>query len=136
VPSISEVVTEYKRQEKIWRPRFIAIDMAGDWYKIAVQRVAEIEQQAQQPQLANNPSLPLATATTSSFKLGDRVCHDKYAQGSVVKVDGNELTIAFDKAGERRVVDSFVLFLGAACPSVAVPPVSGPVGGGDGSDGF
>jgi DNA helicase-2/ATP-dependent DNA helicase PcrA len=26
----------------------------------------------------------------------------------VVAVDGNKLTIAFDKAGEKRVVDSFV----------------------------
>jgi DNA helicase-2/ATP-dependent DNA helicase PcrA len=26
----------------------------------------------------------------------------------VVKVDGNKLTIAFDKAGEKKVVDSFV----------------------------
>ena len=28
--------------------------------------------------------------------------------GNVVGVDGNKLTIAFDKAGEKRVVDSFV----------------------------
>jgi DNA helicase-2/ATP-dependent DNA helicase PcrA len=27
---------------------------------------------------------------------------------NVVAVDGNKLTIAFDKAGEKRVVDSFV----------------------------
>jgi DNA helicase-2/ATP-dependent DNA helicase PcrA len=26
----------------------------------------------------------------------------------VTKVDGNKLTIAFDKAGEKKVVDSFV----------------------------
>jgi DNA helicase-2/ATP-dependent DNA helicase PcrA len=26
----------------------------------------------------------------------------------VVAVDGNKLTIAFDKAGEKRVVDSFM----------------------------
>jgi DNA helicase-2/ATP-dependent DNA helicase PcrA len=26
----------------------------------------------------------------------------------VVAIDGNKLTIAFDKAGEKRVVDSFV----------------------------
>jgi len=25
-----------------------------------------------------------------------------------VKIDGNKLTIAFDKAGEKKVVDSFV----------------------------
>jgi DNA helicase-2/ATP-dependent DNA helicase PcrA len=28
--------------------------------------------------------------------------------GNITFVDGNKLTIAFDKAGEKRVVDSFV----------------------------
>ena len=28
--------------------------------------------------------------------------------GNVTAVDGNKLTIHFDKAGEKRVVDSFV----------------------------
>jgi hypothetical protein len=28
--------------------------------------------------------------------------------GNVTAVDGNKLTIMFDKAGEKRVVDSFV----------------------------
>jgi hypothetical protein len=34
--------------------------------------------------------------------------HQKFGNGNVVVVDGNKLTIAFDKAGEKRVVDSFV----------------------------
>jgi DNA helicase-2/ATP-dependent DNA helicase PcrA len=32
----------------------------------------------------------------------------KFGNGNVVNIDGNKLTIAFDKAGEKRVVDSFV----------------------------
>ena len=28
--------------------------------------------------------------------------------GNVTAIDGNKLTIQFDKAGEKRVVDSFV----------------------------
>jgi DNA helicase-2/ATP-dependent DNA helicase PcrA len=47
-----------------------------------------------------------STGTTSEFSLDDRVFHQKY--GNVVKVDGNKLTIAFEKAGEKKVVDSFV----------------------------
>lgn len=45
---------------------------------------------------------------TSPFGLGDRVFHQKFGNGNVTHVDGNKLTIAFDRAGEKRVVDSFV----------------------------
>ena len=49
-----------------------------------------------------------STGTTSEFTLADRVFHQKFGYGNVVKIDGNKLTIAFDKAGEKKVVDSFV----------------------------
>jgi DNA helicase-2/ATP-dependent DNA helicase PcrA len=49
-----------------------------------------------------------STGTVSSFTVGERVFHQKFGNGNVVAVDGNKLTIAFDKAGEKRVVDSFV----------------------------
>jgi DNA helicase-2/ATP-dependent DNA helicase PcrA len=49
-----------------------------------------------------------STGTTSEFSLDDRVFHQKFGYGNVVKIDGNKLTIAFEKAGEKKVVDSFV----------------------------
>jgi DNA helicase II / ATP-dependent DNA helicase PcrA len=49
-----------------------------------------------------------STGTISDFTLGDRVFHQKFGNGNVTAIDGNKLTIAFDKAGEKRVVDSFV----------------------------
>jgi DNA helicase-2/ATP-dependent DNA helicase PcrA len=49
-----------------------------------------------------------STGTVSEFALDDRVFHQKFGYGVVVKIDGNKLTIAFDKAGEKKVVDSFV----------------------------
>jgi DNA helicase-2/ATP-dependent DNA helicase PcrA len=49
-----------------------------------------------------------STGTVSEFALDDRVFHQKFGYGHVVKIDGNKLTIAFDKAGEKKVVDSFV----------------------------
>jgi DNA helicase-2/ATP-dependent DNA helicase PcrA len=49
-----------------------------------------------------------STGTTSEFAPDDRVFHQKFGYGRVVKIDGNKLTIAFDKAGEKKVVDSFV----------------------------
>ncbi len=47
-----------------------------------------------------------STGTASDFAVGDRVFHQKFGNGNVTVVDGNKLTIAFDKAGEKRVVDS------------------------------
>ena len=44
----------------------------------------------------------------ATFTLDDRVFHQKFGYGHVIKIDGNKLTIAFDKAGEKKVVDSFV----------------------------
>jgi DNA helicase-2/ATP-dependent DNA helicase PcrA len=49
-----------------------------------------------------------STGTTSAFTLGDRVFHQKFGNGNVIAIDGNKLTIQFDKAGQKRVVDSFV----------------------------
>jgi DNA helicase-2/ATP-dependent DNA helicase PcrA len=49
-----------------------------------------------------------STGAVSPFSVGDRVFHQKFGNGDVVGVEGNKLTIAFDKAGEKRVVDSFV----------------------------
>ncbi|MBN8964833.1 MAG: UvrD-helicase domain-containing protein, partial [Rhizobiales bacterium] len=49
-----------------------------------------------------------STGTVSAYSVGDRVFHLKFGNGNVIAVDGNKLTIAFDKAGEKRVVDSFV----------------------------
>jgi DNA helicase II / ATP-dependent DNA helicase PcrA len=49
-----------------------------------------------------------STGTVSPFTPGNRVFHQKFGNGSVTHVDGNKLTIQFDKAGEKRVVDSFV----------------------------
>jgi DNA helicase-2/ATP-dependent DNA helicase PcrA len=49
-----------------------------------------------------------STGTASAFSTGDRVFHQKFGYGRVTRIDGNKLSIAFDKAGEKKVVDSFV----------------------------
>jgi DNA helicase-2/ATP-dependent DNA helicase PcrA len=49
-----------------------------------------------------------STGAVSDFTVGDRVFHIKFGNGNVSAIDGNKLTIQFDKAGEKRVVDSFV----------------------------
>jgi DNA helicase-2/ATP-dependent DNA helicase PcrA len=42
------------------------------------------------------------------YKLGDRVFHQKFGNGTVREIEDNKLTIAFDQAGEKKVMDSFV----------------------------
>ncbi|WP_193176537.1 ATP-dependent helicase [Oricola nitratireducens] len=46
--------------------------------------------------------------TPSDFEVGDRVFHLKFGNGNVVNVEGNKLTVDFDKAGQKRVLDGFV----------------------------
>jgi DNA helicase II / ATP-dependent DNA helicase PcrA len=45
---------------------------------------------------------------TVSYDVGDRVFHQKFGYGNVTVVEGNKLTVDFEKAGEKRVIDSFV----------------------------
>ncbi|MET0314463.1 MAG: UvrD-helicase domain-containing protein [Hansschlegelia sp.] len=49
-----------------------------------------------------------STAKSAGFGMGARVFHQKFGNGTVVEVDGNKLTVAFDKAGQKRVLDGFV----------------------------
>ena len=50
-----------------------------------------------------------STASGAGFEVGARVYHQKFGAGTVAEVDGNKLTINFDHAGRKRVVDSFVV---------------------------
>ena len=49
-----------------------------------------------------------STGTVSEYTIGDRVFHQKFGNGHVTAVDGNKLVVQFDRAGEKRVVDSYV----------------------------
>ncbi|GHC75318.1 ATP-dependent helicase [Limoniibacter endophyticus] len=44
----------------------------------------------------------------SPFSVGDRVFHIKFGNGNISNIEGNKLTVDFDKAGQKRVLDSFV----------------------------
>ena len=49
-----------------------------------------------------------STGHDSAFSVGDRIMHEKFGYGTVTDIDGNKLTIEFETAGRKRVVDSFV----------------------------
>jgi len=46
--------------------------------------------------------------SASQFARGERVFHQKFGYGRVKAVEGNKLTVDFDKAGEKKVIDQFV----------------------------
>ena len=47
-------------------------------------------------------------AASSGLKPGTRIFHDKFGYGRVTEVDGAKLTVNFEKAGVKKVVESFV----------------------------
>jgi DNA helicase-2/ATP-dependent DNA helicase PcrA len=42
------------------------------------------------------------------FSAGDRVFHQKFGYGTIQSVEDNKLAIAFEKAGDKKVMDAFV----------------------------
>ena len=64
---------------------------------------------AKPPELEGSAKL-VATSVpgTSSFDLGERVFHQKFGYGKVMQIDGNKLEVAFEKAGTKKVIDSFL----------------------------
>ena len=44
----------------------------------------------------------------AAFPVGQRVFHQKFGYGTISEIEGNKLTVEFEKAGQKKVVASFV----------------------------
>jgi DNA helicase-2/ATP-dependent DNA helicase PcrA len=53
-------------------------------------------------------SKKLDAHTTQKYKTGERIFHQKFGYGKILTVDGNKLNVDFEKAGHKKVLDSFV----------------------------
>ncbi len=62
---------------------------------------------ARQPRVIEGEVLARTTAAPG-FAPGARVLHQKFGPGTVASVDGGKLTVDFDKAGRKMVMESFV----------------------------
>jgi DNA helicase-2/ATP-dependent DNA helicase PcrA len=51
---------------------------------------------------------PARPARADAVTVGQRVFHQKFGYGLVTAVDDDRLDIAFEKAGQKRVLDRFV----------------------------
>ena len=46
--------------------------------------------------------------SSAAYARGDRIFHQKFGYGVVKAADDDKLDVAFDKAGEKRVLDRFL----------------------------
>lgn len=52
---------------------------------------------------------PAPVVIERAYNRGDRVFHEKFGTGIITHVEGSKVDIQFDKAGHKRVLDSFIV---------------------------
>ena len=50
----------------------------------------------------------VSSMNSSAYKCGERIFHQKFGYGRIEAIEGNKLTVAFEKAGVKKVLDSYV----------------------------
>jgi DNA helicase-2/ATP-dependent DNA helicase PcrA len=78
------------------------------WQRAKEQWSREDRPRSRGPMTIEGELVAASTDRGAGFAQGERVFHEKFGYGLIAEVDGNKLTIDFDKAGRKRVVDSFV----------------------------
>ena len=59
---------------------------------------------------ARASAVSLGNKGRDDLSVGMRVFHGKFGYGTIEEIEGNKLEIEFEKAGRKRVLDSFVTF--------------------------
>jgi len=78
-------------------------------WKRAQDRMGEGKGFGRAPAIEGEARLVAKSADSDAkFAVGARIFHDKFGYGRIRAVEGNKLTVAFEKAGEKKVIDSFV----------------------------
>ena len=58
--------------------------------------------------ISASTNTPRSTSTQSQINYGQRIFHQKFGYGRVEAIEGNKLTVRFDKAGIKKVIDTYV----------------------------
>ncbi len=67
------------------------------------------EQRRQPPQTINATARRRQVKqNTSMFSVGERIFHQKFGYGTIKASEGTKLTVSFEKAGEKKVLEGFV----------------------------
>jgi DNA helicase-2/ATP-dependent DNA helicase PcrA len=95
-------------QSRVDRAHGFSSDYATPGWQRARQRAEQGEKPRRGPLMIEGELVASSTGSQSRYAAGARVFHQKFGYGVVAEVDGNKLTVDFDKAGRKRVVDSFL----------------------------
>ncbi len=63
---------------------------------------------ASAPRLIEGEIVARSDASSSRLAIGDRVFHTKFGPGTVADTDGSKISVDFDKAGRKMVMESFL----------------------------
>ncbi|KQR68972.1 ATP-dependent DNA helicase [Rhizobium sp. Leaf384] len=83
-------------------------DNWGNRSGVAIDRIGYGESGPKARTIEGELTVRSTVETPSKFAIGDRVFHIKFGNGNVAGIEGNKLTIDFDRAGQKRVLDGFV----------------------------
>jgi DNA helicase II / ATP-dependent DNA helicase PcrA len=78
-------------------------------WKRAQERIGADRPYSRPPTIDGEAKLVTRTGPKdATFAQGVRVFHEKFGYGRIRAVEGNKLTVDFEKAGEKKVIDTFV----------------------------
>ena len=79
-----------------------------DWDQTPPRQTARYRRPQAPTIQARAEKVTFSTKSTTNYAIGERVFHQKFGYGQIEDIDGNKLEVNFDKAGTKRVLDSFV----------------------------
>ena len=82
--------------------------LARDARATAIPSFSAFPMQARKPRVIEAWEQPARPARPDAIAVGQRVFHQKFGYGTVTGADDDKLDIAFEKAGDKRVLDRFV----------------------------
>ena len=77
------------------------------WQRAQSYKAAQKQKYAGATLQGRGESTP-STLSDSEHARGDRIFHQKFGYGRIQNIEGNKLTVAFEKAGTKKVLDSYV----------------------------
>ena len=60
------------------------------------------------PTIQSRAETVVSTMSDSPYQRGDRIFHLKFGYGRIEAIEGNKLTVGFEKAGRKKVLDAYV----------------------------
>ena len=60
------------------------------------------------PTIRSRAETVVSNMSDSSYQRGERIFHQKFGYGRIEAIEGNKLTVGFEKAGRKKVLDTYV----------------------------